>query len=101
MNSSQASPGRSSRLSRDARFGLFLLLLSVIGLALILLTTSKYGAGVSSDAARNLSTADNLLAAKGFVDMVGAPFVLWPPMYPLALAGLSLITGWGTFQIAW
>ena len=56
---------------------------------------------MSSDAARNLSTADSLLAGKGFVDMLGAPFVLWPPLYPLALAGLSLLTGWNTFQSAW
>ncbi|MGE5073103.1 MAG: hypothetical protein ACM3MF_06715 [Anaerolineae bacterium] len=68
---------------------------------MILLTTSKYGAGVSSDAARNLSTADNLLAGNGFVDMIGAPFVLWPPLYPLVIAGLSLPTGLSTFQAAW
>ena len=90
-----------SNLSRDAKFRIFLLVLSAIGLILILLTTSKYGAGVSSDAARNLSTADSLLARKGFVDMVGAPFVLWPPLYPLVMAGLSLLTSLNTFQAAW
>ena len=88
-------------LSRDSRFRLYLVGLSIIGLVLILLTTSKYGAGVSSDAARNLSTADSLLGGKGFVDMVGAPFVLWPPLYPLLMAGLSLLTGLDTFQVAW
>ena len=88
-------------LSRDAKFRIYLLILSAVGLVLILLTTSKYGAGVSSDAARNLSTADSLLAGKGFVDMLGAPFILWPPLYPLVLAGLSLITRWNTFQSAW
>ena len=31
----------------------------------------------------------------------GAPFILWPPLYPLVLAGLSLITRWNTFQSAW
>ena len=90
-----------SHLSRDAKFRIFLLVLSAIGLVLILLTTSRYGAGVSSDAARNLSTADNLLADKGFVDMLGTPFVLWPPLYPLVLAGLSLLTSLSTFQVAW
>ncbi len=88
-------------LSRDIKFRIFLLILSAVGLVLILLTTSKYGAGVSSDAARNLSTADNLLAGKGFVDMLGTPFVLWPPLYPLVMAGISLLTGWNTFQAAW
>ncbi len=91
----------SANLSRDAKFRIFLTILSAIGLVLILLTTSKYGAGVSSDAARNLSTADSLLAGKGFVDMIGSPFVLWPPLYPLVMAGLSALTGWSTFQAAW
>lgn len=71
------------------------------GIAIALIATSKYGAGVSSDAARNLSTADNLLMGKGFVDMVGAPFVLWPPLYPLLLAGLSIVTSLDTFRVAW
>jgi hypothetical protein len=88
-------------LSRDSRFRIYLSLLALMGLIFILLTTSKYGAGVSSDAARNLSTADSLLAGKGFVDMLGGPFILWPPLYPLVLAGLSLITKWNTFQSAW
>lgn len=90
-----------NRVSRDAKFRIFLVVLSAVGLVLILLTTSKYGAGVSSDAARNLSTADSLLAGKGFVDMLGTPFVLWPPLYPLVMAGLSLVTGWSTFEAAW
>ncbi len=88
-------------LSRDAKFRIYLSILSLIGLVLILLTTSKYGAGVSSDAGRNLSTADNLLAGRGFVDFSGAPFVLWPPLYPLVMAGLSLLTKVSTFQAAW
>ncbi len=88
-------------VSQDARFRIYLLALSAIGFVFALLTTSKYGAGVSSDAARNLSTADSLLAGKGFVDMTGSPFILWPPLYPLVIAGLSLLTKWNTFQAAW
>jgi hypothetical protein len=85
----------------ETKFRIYLTLLAGIGLVFILLTTSRYGAGVSSDAARNLSTADSLLAGKGFVDMIGGPFILWPPLYPLVLAGLSLLTKWNTFQAAW
>ncbi len=88
-------------LSNDARFRLFLTLLSAIGIIFVLITTSRYGAGVSSDAARNLSTADSLVQGKGFVDMLGTPLLLWPPLYPLLLAGLSLLTGIGTFTVAW
>ena len=88
-------------LSQETKFRIYLSLLALIGLIFILLTTSKYGAGVSSDAARNLSTADSLLVGKGFVDMLGGPFILWPPLYPLVIAGLSLLTKWNTFQSAW
>ncbi len=88
-------------LTARAKFRIFLSVLAFAGLVLILLTTSRYGAGVSSDAARNLSTADNLLAGKGFVDLAGAPFILWPPLYPLIMAGLSLLTKWSVFQAAW
>lgn len=87
--------------SQDTKFKICLFLLALIGFAFILLATSKYGAGVSSDAARNLSTADSLLTGKGFVDMLGGPFILWPPLYPLIIAGLSFITKWNTFQSAW
>jgi hypothetical protein len=87
--------------SQDIRFRLYLFVLSAIALGLVLVATSKYGAGVSSDAARNLSTADSLLQGKGLVDMVGEPLILWPPLYPLVLAGLSLVTKWSTFQSAW
>jgi hypothetical protein len=86
---------------RDTRFRLYLLSLSLLGLGFVLVATSKYGAGVSSDAARNLSTADSLLQGRGFVDMVGAPLILWPPLYPMILAGLSQLSALGTFQVAW
>ncbi len=88
-------------LSQETKFRLYLFVLALVGFIFILLTTSKYGAGVSSDAARNLSTADSLMAGRGFVDMLGGPFILWPPLYPLVLAGLSVLTKWNTFQSAW
>ena len=88
-------------LSQDNRFRIYLLSLSILAAGFIVITTSKYGAGVSSDAARNLSTADNLLSGKGFVDMVGAPFVLWPPLYPLVVAAASWMTHGSTFVAAW
>ncbi len=85
----------------DMRYRVFLVCTALIGILFALIATSRYGAGVSSDAARNLSTADSLLAGKGFVDMLGSPLVLWPPLYPLLLAGLSWASGLSTFQAAW
>lgn len=33
--------------------------------------------------------------------MIGAPLILWPPLYPLVLAAISKLTTWSTFQAAW
>jgi len=79
----------------------FLVALSLAGSGLVLLATSRYGAGVSSDAAKNLSTAESLLAGRGFFNHAGEALVYWPPLYPLLLAGLSALTGWDVFVSGW
>ena len=78
-----------------------LTLVAFVGLGFIIVVTHRYGAGVSSDAARNLATAESLLQGKGFVDMLGTPFVLWPPLYPMILAILSWLTKSSVFQAGW
>ena len=62
---------------RTHRIGL--VFLALLGFLFTLVTTWKFGAGVSSDAVRALGTAESLLAGKGFVDNIGAPYVHWPP----------------------
>jgi hypothetical protein len=86
-------------MTADRRYHIFLGGLCLLGLVLVLVTTSKYGAGVSSDAVRALSTAEGLLAGRGFVDFVGAEYVHWPPLYPLLLAGLSWLTRWDVVPV--
>ena len=88
-------------LSAGSKFQVVLTFLALLGLGMILAVTHKYGAGVSSDAARNLATAESLLQGTGFVDMLGGPFVLWPPLYPLLLAALSGLTKLSAFQVGW
>ena len=78
-----------------------LLALALLGIVFILITTSRYGAGVSSDAVRAMSTAEGLLEGRGFMDFTGTPYVLWPPLYPLVLAGISLVTRLDIFHAAW
>ena len=68
---------------------------------MIVTATWRYGAGVSSDAVRNLSTVDSLLAGRGFVDLYGMPLTWWPPLFPFLLYGLSLLTGADPFVVAW
>ena len=68
---------------------------------MIVAATWRYGAGVSSDAVRNLSTVDSLLAGRGFVDLYGKPLTWWPPLYPYLIFGLSLLTNADSFVAAW
>ena len=82
-------------------FFYFLIVLSLAGAGLVLLATSLYGAGVSSDAAKNLATAASLLAGHGFYDHTGQALVYWPPLYPMLLAGISWLTGWDVFVSGW
>jgi len=82
-------------------FFYYLIALSLAAGGLVLLATSLYGAGVSADAAKNLSTADSLLAGNGFFDHSGGPLVYWPPLYPLILASVSCLTGWDVFVSGW
>lgn len=60
-------------------------LAALFGGWLVLHATAIYGAGVSSDSAFYLSTAENFAAGKGLFDLLGDPFVLWPPLYPFIL----------------
>lgn len=82
-------------------FTCYLLILSLAGVGLALLATSRYGAGVSADAVKNLSVAESLLAGRGFFEHTGAPLIYWPPLYPLLLAGLSLLSGLDIFYVGW
>jgi Dolichyl-phosphate-mannose-protein mannosyltransferase len=69
-----------------------LALLGLVSMAMVAFCIAPLGAGVSTDAAIQMSTAENLLHGKGFIDFAGRPFVSWPPLYPLILAGFSYIT---------
>jgi hypothetical protein len=81
------------------RFYLFLTMISIAGSVAVWLATSAYGPGLSTDGARYLSTAESLAAGRGIIDYLGLPLVNWPPLYPLVLAGLHLLTGIDVFVL--
>ena len=83
------------------KYWVFLSALAVIATLLCAIATSKYGAGVSSDATKYLSVAQNLLEGDGLYDHKGAPLLSWPPLYSMILAGLSLLTGLDVFVAGW
>ncbi len=68
-----------------------ILAVSIAGAMLVLIATHRYGAGVTLDFAAYVASARSLLAGRGYLSFDGAPFVMWPPLYPtvLALVGLA------------
>jgi len=70
-----------------------LLILSLLGVGIVLLATSKYGAGLSPDSVNYIGAARNLAAGKGLVTYSGHPMVIWPPLFPALLAGIKVLLG--------
>jgi hypothetical protein len=70
------------------RYRLALLLLALLGVVIVFLATSRYGAGLSPDSVGYIGTARNLIRGAGFTNYDGAPTVIWPPLYP-ALPALT------------
>jgi len=90
----------STHLSKS-QFWIFLFILSMLAIILAGAATFKYGAGVSSDATKYLSVAQNVLEGNGLYDHKSGPLLAWPPLYSILLAGLSLLTGLDVFVTGW
>ena len=75
------------------RVALLPVLFGLLGLILVFFITQPYGVGISGDSVDYIATADHLLKGLGFLDYAGEPYLFWPPLYPLLLAGLSWLTG--------
>ncbi len=82
--------GAASAWWRPDRFTLLLAALAALGAVLILARQVTYGVGLRADWAAYLSTAQNLSAGEGFVQIHGWPYLHWPPLYPLLLAAAGL-----------
>lgn len=79
---------------RDERLKLAVLMtLHLVWGVVLWFSISKYGLGVSTDAVHLLSAAQNLAAGNGLTTYDGSFLALWPPLYPVLLAKVRLITG--------
>ncbi len=87
-------------MTDQRRFHIFLTVAALASSAVVWLATSAYGPGLSTDGARYLSTAESLAAGRGIIDYLGQPLVNWPPLYPLLLAGLHLLSGLDVFVLS-
>jgi hypothetical protein len=61
----------------------------VAGVGLVLLSTGRYGAGLSQDSVDYVAAARNLLAGNGYRTHAGEPFIHWGPLLPTLLAALG------------
>jgi len=77
--------------SNNTRIQAFLAMLSLTGMVLILLSTSKFGVGISPDSVNYVHCARSLLSGNGCLVYYGEPFTYWPPMFPVLLAALSVV----------
>ncbi len=71
-------------------FGLFLVGLAALAAACAWVREIPYGAGSSPDSVAYISGARNLLAGKGFILFTSDFWAIWPPLFPIVLAGLGL-----------
>ncbi len=68
-----------------------LILLSLIGFALVWISTSRYGVGLGPDSTNYIAAARSIAQGEGFIGIDGAPYTHWPPMYPVILAAPAII----------
>ncbi|HUI89986.1 MAG TPA: hypothetical protein VLX61_14810 [Anaerolineales bacterium] len=61
---------------------------------------SKYGLGISTDSSHLLFAALNLSQGRGLFSFDGSFVSLWPPLYPMLLALIHLVTGFDPFVSA-
>ena len=61
-------------------------ILGLIGVSIILLLTSRYGAGITPDSVAYISAARNLAEGHGFLTYNGLHLIVQPPLYPIMLA---------------
>lgn len=78
---------------RKSAFAIFVVSLSLSAVFLILYATSTYGIGISPDSVGYIAVARNLADGNGFTDYQGNAFVIQPPLFPIALASVELLSG--------
>ncbi len=66
---------------------------ALVGSLLVVLLTKHSGLGISPDSIYYLSTADSIIAGKGFYQFDGKPFVMFPVCYPILLSIIKGIFG--------
>ncbi len=77
----------------DRRSRLPSVILSLAAAATVILSTSRYGAGLWPDSVNYVSAARSFAAGKGLIGYDGVPLVRFAPLYPVLLGSISRATG--------
>lgn len=72
------------------RFTLLLAGIAALGAGLALARMATYGVALHDDSVNYIATARHLLEGQGFANHQGGFYKMWPPLYPLLLAAVSL-----------
>jgi 4-amino-4-deoxy-L-arabinose transferase-like glycosyltransferase len=71
----------------------WLLVLSAVALLIRLAWMGTHGGVIENEGAAYARVAQNLLNGGDYASFVGGRNTIFPPLYPIAIAGLSLVTG--------
>lgn len=80
-------------LSNSTPTSIFIIgLATLIGVALLLLSTARYGAGLTPDSIIYLSAAQNLMNGQGYQSFLGRTITEFPPLFSLIIAFASAVS---------
>jgi hypothetical protein len=77
-----------------------LALLAVSGFIFVIISTSRYGPGLTPDSVAYIATARNIVAGVGVITYDHTPLIEQPPIFPATLAVVSLIFHWDPTVVA-
>ena len=90
MDPRRVGRGVARALGGAPRLSFAIGLLAASTSLLVLVSTGKYGAGLTPDSIAYLSTAASLATGGGFAQFDGTPYLHWPPLFPILLAAFGV-----------
>lgn len=81
--------------SYDSNYRNFLIILSIISFVINLISTKNFGPGISPDSVQYLASANSIVNNFDLITYDGTKLVVFPPLYPVFLAMIDFVFGFG------